>query len=680
MVSKKLFKTFLNILYKKKESLGLFLLFVIIYLYFQLISIYGGDSGDLVTAAWVRGIPHPPGYPLYSLIASFLIHFLPFATPAWRVGLLSSISSAAALAIFYLLLYKFTKNKLASLIATSTLGFIYPFWLYSEVAEVFALNNLFAVFLTFVLFILLNKPTFNKLLFFVFTVGLSLSHHHTIVLLFPAFVFLLSKNKRIKKLKLELKHIILLFLALLLGLSFYIYPLLACKKGPLICWSDPTNFTNLLKLASRANYGTFKSAFNLVNNPMMRFIGMVSFLMMIVDDFSIIGLILIFLGAFSLFKKNKQLFSFILIVIVTCLFFVFYASFPLAIDFSIATFERFLLLPYIFLALLFGFGIDYVLTFSKEKVKTTSLSMLSTKILINGLKVLLITIPLSMFILNSRKIFVLKNNLTAEATVKDFILPLPENSILFLTSDTTIFNSEYVRYVLNIRPDVIVLPYQLIHANFYQKYLVKNFPQLNMPQSADRQEAFEEFLNENSKAFEIFIDDRGKLQATENWQPYGLSWQYYSKDREVEVDNIVARNKIIWKSINDLSKANPRIFLNLFLADNIRVYQNSYLEYGFWLLENEEYDQALEFFIKAENLNPKKGSVFVGKGAVYLYNKDCQKAKDMFLKALEIDEKSSLALGYLRKTALECFNNADEAKFFEDQCVEIQKGEVISPE
>jgi len=197
---------------KKGEFFLLFFFFFIFYCFWQTKSIYGGDSGDLVTAAWAWGIPHPPGYPLYTLIASFLVHFLPFYTPAWRVGLISSFCSAATLAIFYLWLKKIIAGKTGrtgaarcapafALLGTLTLGFLYPFWLYSELAEVFALNNLFAVLLVYLFF---NpgqawKPQDRpgpKAFFFI--LGLSLAHHHTIVLLFPGFAYLIWKKKAIK--------------------------------------------------------------------------------------------------------------------------------------------------------------------------------------------------------------------------------------------------------------------------------------------------------------------------------------------------------------------------------------------------------------------------------------------------------------------------------------------------
>ena len=44
-------------------------------------TIYPGDSPELVTAAWTFGIPHPPGYPLYTLLTGLWTHALAFLEP-----------------------------------------------------------------------------------------------------------------------------------------------------------------------------------------------------------------------------------------------------------------------------------------------------------------------------------------------------------------------------------------------------------------------------------------------------------------------------------------------------------------------------------------------------------------------------------------------------------------------
>ncbi len=64
----------------------------------------GADSGDLVAAAFTGRIPHPPGYPLYTLLAELFIA-LPIGGVVFRVNLLSAISAAATLVILYLVIY-----------------------------------------------------------------------------------------------------------------------------------------------------------------------------------------------------------------------------------------------------------------------------------------------------------------------------------------------------------------------------------------------------------------------------------------------------------------------------------------------------------------------------------------------------------------------------------------------
>ncbi len=53
------------------------------------------DGGDLISAALTLGVPHPSGYPTWTLLAA-LFSRLPLGTAAWRVTLLSMLSAATA--------------------------------------------------------------------------------------------------------------------------------------------------------------------------------------------------------------------------------------------------------------------------------------------------------------------------------------------------------------------------------------------------------------------------------------------------------------------------------------------------------------------------------------------------------------------------------------------------------
>jgi Protein of unknown function (DUF2723) len=51
-------------------------------------------SGILATAANYGGVPHPPGYPLWTLYAWLFARWLPFANVAWRVAVSSAFAAA----------------------------------------------------------------------------------------------------------------------------------------------------------------------------------------------------------------------------------------------------------------------------------------------------------------------------------------------------------------------------------------------------------------------------------------------------------------------------------------------------------------------------------------------------------------------------------------------------------
>ena len=80
----------------KKEMIYSFSAFIIpfiIYLVYLAPSIVGGDSGELITTAYLLGVPHPPGYPLYTILGK-LFSLIPFYSVAWRVNLLSALLDA----------------------------------------------------------------------------------------------------------------------------------------------------------------------------------------------------------------------------------------------------------------------------------------------------------------------------------------------------------------------------------------------------------------------------------------------------------------------------------------------------------------------------------------------------------------------------------------------------------
>src|SRR5579862_9412045 len=54
------------------------------------------DSGELCTASYYAGIPHPPGYPFWTIYTWLWTVLVPFKNIAWRVALAEASTAAMA--------------------------------------------------------------------------------------------------------------------------------------------------------------------------------------------------------------------------------------------------------------------------------------------------------------------------------------------------------------------------------------------------------------------------------------------------------------------------------------------------------------------------------------------------------------------------------------------------------
>lgn len=149
------------------------------------------DSGEFQFVAWLPGIAHPTGYPLYIMLGWLWTHIVPWGEVAWRMNLLSAVLAACTVSVMYgvslSLLHKLWPDNppavptLGAALTALTFGLGETFWSQAVVAEVYTLNSLLVVL---VLGLALRRSDYG--LAFIF--GLSLTHHRTMVLLLPGLV------------------------------------------------------------------------------------------------------------------------------------------------------------------------------------------------------------------------------------------------------------------------------------------------------------------------------------------------------------------------------------------------------------------------------------------------------------------------------------------------------------
>src|SRR5262249_44864206 len=108
-------------------------------------TIYVGDSGELVTAVALLGIPHPPGYPPYVLLGKAWELLLPLGSVAFRMSLLSAAAAAAACGALYALGRSLSLRPFAAAFSAAMLAVVPSFWAEANIQRVYALNALFVV-------------------------------------------------------------------------------------------------------------------------------------------------------------------------------------------------------------------------------------------------------------------------------------------------------------------------------------------------------------------------------------------------------------------------------------------------------------------------------------------------------------------------------------------------------
>src|SRR3989344_5887507 len=91
-------------------------------------SVYGGDSGDVILAAWFGGVAHPPGYPLNTMIGWVFTHLPITSNVAFKANLMAAFLHAAVVAVLCLILQKVTKNIFVSITSSLVLAFNPLFW------------------------------------------------------------------------------------------------------------------------------------------------------------------------------------------------------------------------------------------------------------------------------------------------------------------------------------------------------------------------------------------------------------------------------------------------------------------------------------------------------------------------------------------------------------------------
>jgi tetratricopeptide (TPR) repeat protein len=215
-------------------------------------TIYVGDSGELVTAVYTLGIPHPSGYPLYVLLGKLWTLLLPLGSIAYRMSLFSAACAAGAVGVLNWTARRLGLHEAAAATAALVLAFGPSFWGEANVQRVYALNALFVALATAAA-LHWHRTREDRALALAFLLCGVGATNHTVMAVYAAALglFVVVTDWRVLRRPRALAQAGLAFAA---GLLPYLYLPLRSRFDPPLDWGNPETPSALLRVVLRSDF------------------------------------------------------------------------------------------------------------------------------------------------------------------------------------------------------------------------------------------------------------------------------------------------------------------------------------------------------------------------------------------------------------------------------------------
>jgi tetratricopeptide (TPR) repeat protein len=461
------------------------------------------DSGELIVAAYGLGVGHPPGFPLWVMLAH-LASVLPFGSVAVRINFSSALFAALACGMLTLVVSELLvtscfppprrRNKPTRQVGSSDssnagllaifapavaagllMAFSRTLWSYATITEVYALNTLL-ILLIFFLVIRWRRQiiemrtnssvavaTHDRWIYIAALVfGLAIGVHHvTVALTLPAIAVVVYRTEGLKFFTSRR----LLYAALIsIGALILVYSYLpwAASRSPAMNWGNPRSLEEIWWHITGRQYRVFFS-FSAVTMGAQ----FAEFCRMAFREFGFPWLPLtLFLAAAGLaksYKRDRTTFWFLLLILL--------ADLAYALSYEIAEDKDAYYLPaFISIAIAAGLGIRWLIQLPvlRHSPRWKPAAVAAAAVVLTSATAFAANWPFN----NRRHYFI------ADDYVENLFNTIASNGLL-LTQDWQVASPMwYVQEIEQRRPDVKVVDVNLLRRSWYFDYLKHAHPGL----------------------------------------------------------------------------------------------------------------------------------------------------------------------------------------------------------
>lgn len=543
-------------------------------------------------------------------------------------------------------------------------AFSKTFWSQSVVAEIYTLNSFFIILTIYILLLWKEKKENKYLYIFSFIYGLSLTNHHTMLLLLPPYVFYIFIVKReiIKDIKLILKLLLLFFC----GLIVYLYLPICSSLNPPLDWGNPENIKNFIKHITRTQYGNLSKnvySFSLFLKQLL------TYLELLLKQFTPYITIFGFIYFLLFFKKEHRKHFFI-----SVLFFILVFAFIFLLNFSITpkdlyAIEVFFIPSYLFFSVFIMFGLLYLL----EKIIVIQFILRFKNFVLVIVGLIFIFLPL---LSNYSENNLSKNYISYDYGI-NILRTIEEKSILFVSGDNATFIIAYLQMVEKRGRNIIAYDESgTVFKNIYGNDVY------NLPKKEHniRIESVQRKIISESRE-QVFYVLGSKIQNMSGIlaEPYGILYKIketlqkknfediYEKrglnDNSIYKDyltrDIIAQYHILSGEEFYLNKEKDKAIKEFEIAETVgydietiqSVLSDIYLKYGLVELALKKSLRETDSNFDSAQSHNNLGNAYLSKGMI-------EQAIVEYKKALEINPKfaetyNNLGLAYLEKGVLE---------------------------
>jgi Protein O-mannosyl-transferase TMEM260-like len=478
------------------------------------------DSGELIVAARELGVAHPPGFPLWVMLAH-LASILPFGNVAARINFSSAFFAALACAIVTLVVAELLitasfvgaprrRNKAAQqsgkiedltdgfFIFTPAVGagllmaFSRTLWSYATITEVYTLNALLIVIVFFLVVRWRRRiietrrdssaavTTHDTWIYAAaFAFGLALGVHHvTVGLTLPAIAAVVYRTEGLKFF--TSRRLLYAALISIGGLvAVYAYLPWAASRSPVMNWGDPHSLQEIWWHITGRQYRVFFSFSAATMSPQF-----VEFCRMALREFGFPWLpvtpFLAFAGFANAHKRDRTAFWFLLLIVL--------ADLAYSLSYEIAEDKDAYYLPaFISMAIAAGFGIRWLIQLagSRRTLARKSSLAVATAIVLTSATAFAANWPF-----NDRR-----NYFIADDYVENLFSAIAPNGLL-LTQDWQVVSPMfYAQEIEQRRRDVKVVDINLLRRSWYFDYLKHAHPGL-IGRSRDKIDPYVDILKQ----------------------------------------------------------------------------------------------------------------------------------------------------------------------------------------